>query len=172
MRLLLVVLLCAPAFACRTSDLGGCSRDGDCSAGAVCDLGARVCVATDAPSFSNIVVSTPPAFTASNGRAFFDTTGAALSLSASISGRAGVDPASVCLIVTGETGACAHPGTAGSGFDSVAPPAPTGLVADHGRLPDPVHGPAAGTHGGGVRSPVAYGSLLHTASYVAGPSRS
>ena len=115
MRLLLVVLLCAPAFACRTSDLGGCSRDGDCSAGAVCDLGARVCVATDAPSFSNIVVSTPPAFTASNGRAFFDTTGAALSLSASISGRAGVDPASVCLIVTGETGACAHPGTAGSG---------------------------------------------------------
>jgi hypothetical protein len=115
MRANLVMLLSASLFACRTSDLGTCSKESDCSPGAVCDLAARVCVATDAPSFSNIAVSTPAAFTDTNGRAFFDTTGGPLSVSASVTGRAGVDPASVCLTVSGETGACAHPGTAGAG---------------------------------------------------------
>ena len=115
MRTILVVFLSASLFACRTSDLGSCSKDGDCSSGAACDLAARVCVATDAPSFANIAVSTPAAFTDSTGRAFFDTTGGPLSVSASITGRAGVDPASACLKVSGETGACAHQGIAGSG---------------------------------------------------------
>src|SRR2546430_2297183 len=125
MRATFVVLLSASLLACRTSDLGGCSKEGDCSAGAVCDLAARVCVATDAPSFSNIAVSPPAAFTDSNGRAFFDTTGGPLSVSASITGRAGVDPASACLTVSGET-ACAHPGTAGTGntFTLSLPPPP------------------------------------------------
>jgi hypothetical protein len=115
MRVTFMVLLCASLFACRTSDLGSCSKEGDCSPGAVCDLAARACVATDAPSFSTIAVSTPAAFTDSNGRAFFDTTGGSLSVSATITGRAGVDPATVCLTVSGETGFCAHPGIAGTG---------------------------------------------------------
>ena len=127
MRATFVVLLSASLLACRTSDLGGCSKEGDCSAGAVCDLAARVCVATDAPSFSNIAVSPPAAFTDSNGRAFFDTTGGPLSVSASIAGRAGVDPATVCLTASGETGACAHPGIAGAGTTFTFPlPRPSG----------------------------------------------
>src|SRR5437763_5287513 len=127
MRATFVVLLSASLFSCRTSDLGSCSKDGDCSAGAVCDLAARVCVATDAPSFSNVAVSTPAAFTDSNGRAFFDTTGGPLSVSASITGRAGVDAATVCLAVSGETGACAHPGIAGAGNTfTFALPRPSG----------------------------------------------
>src|SRR5436309_2217418 len=127
MRATFVVLLSASLLACRTSDLGGCSKEGDCSAGAVCDFAARVCVATDAPSFSNIAVSTPAAFTDSNGRAFFDTTGGPLSVSASIAGRAGVDPATVCLTASGETGACAHPGIAGAGTTFTFPlPRPSG----------------------------------------------
>src|SRR5438128_397880 len=127
MRATSVVLLSASLFACRTSDLGRCSKEGDCSPGAVCDLAARVCVATDAPSFANIVVSTPAAFTDSNGRAFFDTIGGSLSVSATITGRVGVDPATACLTVSGETGACAHPGIAGAGNTFTFPlPRPSG----------------------------------------------
>src|SRR5438067_6315316 len=127
MRATFVVLLSASLLACRTSDLGGCSKEGNCSPCAVCDLAARVCVATDSPSFSNTAVSLPAAFTDSSGRAFFDTTGGPLSVSASIAGRAGVDPATVCLTASGETGACAHPGIAGAGTTFTFPlPRPSG----------------------------------------------
>ena len=115
MRATSILLLCIPLIGCPTSNLGSCSKDADCSPGAVCDPSARVCIATDAPSFSAIAVTTPAGFTDSTGRAFYDTAGSPLSVSASIAGRAGVDPASVCLRLTDETGTCAHPGTAGSG---------------------------------------------------------
>src|SRR3989454_261284 len=115
MRATLTALLLLPLTACRISGLGNCSTDADCSAGAGGDLAQPVCVPTDAPAFSNIAVSTGAGYTDPNGRAFFDTGGSPLSVSASISGRAGVDPTTVCLRVAGESGACLHPGTAGSG---------------------------------------------------------
>jgi len=115
MRATLTALLLLALTACRISGLGNCSSDADCSPGAACDLAQRVCVPTDAPAFSNIAVSTGAGYTDPNGRAFFDTGGSPLSVSASISGRAGVDPTTVCLRVAGESGACLHPGTAGSG---------------------------------------------------------
>ena len=110
-----LLLLILALTACRISGLGNCSSDADCSPGAACELAQRVCVPTDAPAFSNIAVSTAAGYTDPNGRAFFDTGGSPLSVSASISGRAGVDPTTVCLRVAGESGACLHPGTAGSG---------------------------------------------------------
>src|SRR2546426_11949434 len=115
MRATSTVLLLLALTACRISSLGNCSTDADCAAGAGGDLAQRVCVPTDAPAFSDIAVSTPAGYTDPNGRAFFDTAGPPLSVSASISGRAGVDPATVCLRIAGESGACLHPGTAGSG---------------------------------------------------------
>ena len=127
MRATSTVLLLLALTACRISSLGNCSTDADCSAGAGCDLAQRVCVPTDAPAFSDIAVSTPAGYTDPNGRAFFDTAGPPLSVSASISGRAGVDPATVCLRIAGESGACLHPGTAGSGTDS---------ISNHSRLSD------------------------------------
>jgi hypothetical protein len=108
-------LLCATLLGCRTSSLGSCAKDADCSSGAACDLAHRVCVATDAPRISNVTVATPAGFTAGDGRTFFDTSGAPLAIIASITGRAGVDGASLCLRVQGETGACAHPGALQSG---------------------------------------------------------
>jgi hypothetical protein len=127
MRATLTVLLLSALTACRISGLGNCSRDADCSAGAACDPAQRVCVPTDAPAFSNIAVSTPADYTDPNGRAFFDTAGPPLSVSATITGRAGVDPATVCLRVAGESGACLHPGTAGSGNTFTFPlPRPSG----------------------------------------------
>jgi len=127
MRATSTVLLLLALTACRISSLGNCSTDADCAAGAGCDLSQRVCVPTDAPAFSNIAVSTPAGYTDPNGRAFFDTAGPPLSVSASVSGRAGVDPATVCLRIAGESGACLHPGTAGSGTTfTFALPRPSG----------------------------------------------
>src|SRR5256885_17000836 len=123
MRATSIALVCLSVAACRTStNLGGCSSDGDCAAGATCDATLRVCVAgvapdagvTGAPEISSVTVSTPAGYTSPDGSAYFDTTGIPLAVSASITGASGVNPASVCLIVAGESGACAHPGTAGS----------------------------------------------------------
>src|SRR5437763_617538 len=113
----LLLLLGATLVACRTSDLGTCAADGDCSTNAICDLAQRVCVQTDAPQISSVCVSTPPGYSSVDGGTFFDTAGAPLAVSATIASRAGaaVDPASVCLKIAGETGACAHPGAAGGG---------------------------------------------------------
>jgi len=127
MRATSIVLLLLALTACRISGLCNCSTDADCAAGAGCDLAQRVCVPTDAPAFSNIAVSTPAGYTDPNGRAFFDTAGPPLSVSASISGRAGVDPATVCLRIAGESGACPHPGSAGPGTTfTFALPRPSG----------------------------------------------
>jgi outer membrane protein assembly factor BamB len=115
MRATFILLLCASLAACRTSNLGACAADADCSAGAACDVAQRVCVATEAPRVSDIALAPPAGYTNPDGLAFFDTSGAPLSVVASISGTAGVDAASVCLRVAGESGACAHPGTAASG---------------------------------------------------------
>ena len=115
MRAIHIVILCISLAACRSSSLGACASDRDCSSGAACDPAQRVCVATDAPGISSVAVTTPADYTDPQGRAFFDTTGAPLSVSATIAGQAGVDASSVCLRISGETGACAHPGTAGSG---------------------------------------------------------
>jgi hypothetical protein len=72
-------------------------------------------VATDAPGISSVAITTPADYTDPQGRAFFDTPGSPLSVSATIAGHPGVDASSACLRISGETGACAHPGTAGSG---------------------------------------------------------
>jgi hypothetical protein len=103
-----LVLILTLFAGCRTSSLGTCSTDADCSGGGACDAVQRVCVATEAPQITAGYVD-------STGRAFYDTVGPALSISANITGRSGVDPASVCLRVAGETGTCAHPGTGGAG---------------------------------------------------------
>ncbi len=110
-------LLCASLLACRTSDLGSCAADTDCSANAMCDLAQRVCVQTNAPQIANVSVTTPPGYSGLDGGLFFDTAGAPLGVSATITSRAGAafDPATACLRITGESGACAHPGTAGTG---------------------------------------------------------
>src|SRR5881394_608950 len=115
MRATHILIVCVSLAACRTSSLGSCASDSDCSGGAACDPAQRVCVATDAPAISSIAVTTPADYTDPQGRAFFDTPGSPLSVSATIADQAGVDASSVCLRISGETGACAHPGTAGSG---------------------------------------------------------
>jgi hypothetical protein len=110
------LLLCASLLACRTSDLGSCASATDCSSNAICDGSRRVCVLTDAPQISNVSVTTTPAYAAPDGKMFFDTAGSPLSVSATITSRLGasVDASSACLRITGETGACAHPGAAGA----------------------------------------------------------
>src|SRR6267142_3464178 len=115
MRAIHIVIVCVFLAACRSSSLGACASDSDCSSGAACDPAERVCVATDAPGISSVAVTTPADYTDPQGRAFFDNPGSPLSVSASIAGQAGVDASSVCMRISGETGACAHPGTAGSG---------------------------------------------------------
>src|SRR5882724_4161972 len=115
MRAIRIVILCVSLAACRSSSLGACASDSDCASGAACDPAQRVCVATDAPAISSVAVTTPADYTEPQGRAFFDTPGPPLSVSATIAAQAGVDASSVCLRISGETGACAHPGTAGSG---------------------------------------------------------
>jgi len=114
MRAIHVVILCVSLAACRSSSLGACASDGDCASGAACDPAQRVCVATDAPGISGVAVATPADYTDPQGRAFFDTPGPPLSVSASIAGTAGVNASSVCLKISGETDPCPHPGT-GSG---------------------------------------------------------
>jgi hypothetical protein len=117
MRASLALLLCGSLAACKTSSLGACSSDTDCSSNAICDAAQRVCVETDAPQITNVSVTTPPGYTDPGNKLFFDTSGAPLSVSATITSRAGssLDPASACLRVTGEpAGTCLHPGTAGA----------------------------------------------------------
>ncbi|MGZ6125008.1 MAG: hypothetical protein ACXWLR_08605, partial [Myxococcales bacterium] len=123
------LLLCASLLACQTSTLGTCAADADCSSNAICDLSLRACVQTDAPQISNVSVTTSPGYTAPDGGLFFDTAGAPLAVSATITSRSGaaVDPATACLRITGETGACAHPGSAGTGSTFTFPlPRPAG----------------------------------------------
>jgi hypothetical protein len=115
MRAIHIVILCVSLAACRSSSLGACASDSDCSSGAACDPAQRVCVATDAPGISSVAVTTRADYTDPQGRAFFDTPGSPLSVSATIAGPAGVNASSVCLKINGETGPCAHLGTAGSG---------------------------------------------------------
>ncbi|HTO96635.1 MAG TPA: hypothetical protein VMK66_06285, partial [Myxococcales bacterium] len=101
------------AAGCPTSNLGSCGSDTDCSANAICDGANKVCVETDSPQITNVQVTTAPGFTAPDGGLFFDTAGAPLAVSATVTSRAGasVDPATVCLKVDG--GTCI-PGTAGA----------------------------------------------------------
>src|SRR5467141_2547485 len=115
MRAIHVVILCVSLAACRSSSLGACAGDSDCPSGAACDPAQRVCVATDAPGISSVGVTTPADYTDPQGRAFFDTPGSALSVSATIAGTAGVNASSVCLKINGETDPCPHPGMAGTG---------------------------------------------------------
>jgi len=124
MRTILIVLFAAFATACRTSSLGSCSSDTDCSSNAMCDAVQKACVPTDAPEISNVQVTTPAGYTAPDGGLFYDTVGSPLSVSATVTprGDAGVDASSVCLRVNGESGACAHPGTgSGSSFTFALP---------------------------------------------------
>jgi hypothetical protein len=114
MRAIHIVIVCVFLAACRSSSLGACANDSDCSSGAACDPAQRVCVATDAPGISSVAVTTPANYTDPQGRAFFDTPGSPLSVSATIAGTAGVNASSVCLKINGESDPCPHPGTAGS----------------------------------------------------------
>src|SRR5467141_290930 len=115
MRAIHIVILFVFLAACRSSSLGACASDSDCSSGAACDPAQRVCVATDAPGISSVAVTTPADYTDPQGRAFFDTPGSPLSVSATIAGTAGVNAASVCLKINGESDPCPHPGMAGTG---------------------------------------------------------
>jgi hypothetical protein len=145
----LLLLLCATIFACRTSDLGTCAGDGDCSTNAICDLAQRVCVQTDAPEISNVAVTTAPGYSGLDGGIFFDTSGAPLAVSATIASRGGaaVDPASVCLKIAGETGACAHPGVAGTGNTfTFSLPRPAGPASGTSPLAFTVSAAAASGH--------------------------
>ena len=69
----------------------------------------------DAPQISNAVVVTAPDYVSPAGRAYFVGGPNPLTVAAKIIDGAGVDGASVCLRVAGETAACPHPGTAGAG---------------------------------------------------------
>ncbi len=69
----------------------------------------------DAPQISSIAITTPPDYLAPSGRAFFIGGAPPLTVTAQISDGAGLDGSSICLRLSGETGACAHPGTAGTG---------------------------------------------------------
>src|SRR5438067_13468747 len=122
-----ILIACVALAACRTSSLGGCSQDTDCAAGSACDPSNHVCVmAPDAPQISGIAILTAPDFTDPTGRAFFGEGPAPLTVGATVTGSAGVDAASACLVVAGETGACAHAGaTGGAGAFSFALPRPS-----------------------------------------------
>src|SRR2546426_12090417 len=115
MRAIHVVILCVSLAACRSSSLGACASDGDCPSGAACDPAQRVCVATDAPGISSVAVTTPADYTDPQGRAFFDTPGSALSVSATIAGTAGGNAARLCLKNNGGTNPRPPPGPARSG---------------------------------------------------------
>jgi hypothetical protein len=123
MRLAAILLAGLSLAACRTSSLGACAGDGDCASGASCDLALRVCVSTaapdgsipGAPQISNVAISTPAGFTSPDGSVYFDTSGTPLNISATITGPSGVAAGSACLRIAGETGSCAHPGSAGAG---------------------------------------------------------
>jgi Big-like domain-containing protein len=69
-------------------------------------------VDADAPQITAVTYAPAPQSDPA-GNLFFGT-GGDISVQATIADRSGVDPASVCLRVSGETGACAHPGTAGA----------------------------------------------------------
>src|SRR5207244_8129746 len=83
----------------------------------------------DAPQFSEVVIVTAPDLTV-NGRDFYDGGATPLQVNATVTdGGAGVDAASVCLRIAGETGACAHPGTAtGGSHYSFSLPRPTAAM--------------------------------------------
>jgi len=151
MRAIRIVILSVSLAACRSSSLGACATDSDCSSGAACDPAQRVCVATDAPGISGVAVTTPADYTDPQGRAFFDTPGSPLSVSATIAGPAGVNASSVCLKINGETDPCAHPGTAGSG-STYAFTLPRPAAPSDGTTPLQFTITAASTSGHAVRS--------------------
>jgi len=152
MRAIHVVILCVSLAACRSSSLGACAGDSDCPSGAACDPAQRVCVATDAPGISGVGVTTPADYTDPQGRAFFDTPGSALSVSATIAGTAGVNASSVCLKINGETDPCPHPGMAGTG-NTYAFTLPRPAAPSDGTTPLQFTITAASTSGHAVTSP-------------------
>jgi hypothetical protein len=68
----------------------------------------------DAPAFGSVTIMTTPDYLDPSGRTFYDSGAVPLTVVAVITDGAGVPAAGTCLRVTGETGACAHSGTAGS----------------------------------------------------------
>src|SRR5207237_3077724 len=82
---------------------------------------AVLTVDRDAPQFSALSILTAADYTDATPRDFYKEGATPLKVQATITDGAGVDPTSVCLRIAGESGACAHPGTAGSanqyGFD-------------------------------------------------------
>src|SRR6267143_520891 len=165
MRAIHVVILCVSLAACRSSSLGACAGDSDCPSGAACDPAQRVCVATDAPGISGVGVTTPADYTDPQGRAFFDTPGSALSVSATIAGTAGVNASSVCLKINGETDPCPHPGMAGTG-NTYAFTLPRPAAPSDGTTPLQFTITAASTSGHAVTSPaqdVYFDNLGHDA---------
>src|SRR5205814_8400836 len=67
----------------------------------------------DAPAISGLGYTPAPAFDDGAGHLFFGA-GASITVQATLADGAGVPAGSVCLRIAGETGACAHPGTAGA----------------------------------------------------------
>src|SRR2546427_7281465 len=138
MRAIHVVILCVSLGACRSSSLGACASDSDCPSGAACDPAQRVCVATDAPGISSVAVTTPADYTDPQGRAFFDTPGSALSVSATIAGTAGEEAARGFLKNNSANDPRPHPGRAGGG-DKEAFPHPPPAGPPRRAAPPPVH---------------------------------
>ncbi|HUJ24509.1 MAG TPA: hypothetical protein VLW85_00710 [Myxococcales bacterium] len=95
------------AFSVAATDLAGNSA-------VVADAKAVLKIDRDAPGFTGVQIVTAPDFTDGNGRGFYKGGAGALGVQATIADGAGVDAASVCLRIAGESGACAHAGTAGA----------------------------------------------------------
>jgi hypothetical protein len=69
----------------------------------------------DAPAITGITYTPAGIIDASGHRVLGGPAGGSVTVNATITDGAGVAPASACLRMAGETGACAHPGTAGAG---------------------------------------------------------
>src|SRR5437588_4648950 len=82
--------------------VGGCSKDSDCSLGAVCDPARKICVKATPPSVSTVVV-TPSAQAGSNG---FYTRAAGVNVPVDITvveGTKGVGATGVTLAINGHS---------------------------------------------------------------------
>lgn len=91
----------------------------------------------DAPRIAQISVVTPPDYVnATTGRGYYLNDAGPLSVTAQITDFAGVDPAAVCLHVSGESAGCAHQGsTQDGGSWSFLLPRPALDAQDDGTSP-------------------------------------
>lgn len=106
--------LCSLGQSCQSGTCVGqpTSCTPPCPAGQQCISGICTSASTDAPRISAISILTAPDYTDPGGRAIFDSGPSPLSVRATIASATGIDASSVCLRLAGESGTCAHPGSA------------------------------------------------------------